>query len=57
MAKKSMVTSIRLNDDDYSRLKELKEKYGVSWTKFIAYANELLEKDMKKKTEDKTNEN
>ena len=53
MAKKSMVTSIRLNDDDYSRLKELKEKYGVSWTKFIAYANELLAENIENKTEDK----
>ena len=47
MVKKSIVTSIRLNEDDYLKLKELKEKYGISWTKFIAYANELLENDMK----------
>ena len=46
MAKKSIITSIRLNDDDYLKLKELKERYGISWTKFIAYANELIEKDM-----------
>lgn len=47
MAKKSIVTSIRLNEDDYLKLKELKERYGISWTKFIAYANKLIEKDMK----------
>ena len=47
MAKKSITPSLRLNEDDYLKLKELKERYGISWTKFIAYANELLEKDMK----------
>ncbi len=53
MAKKSIVTSIRLNDDDFLKIKELKKKYNLSWTKLIAYASELLEKDMKNKTEDK----
>ena len=47
MAKKSIVTSIRLNEDDYLRFKELKEKYNISWTKLIEYASELIEKDMK----------
>lgn len=47
MAKKSITPSLRLNEDDYLKLKELKERYGISWTKFIAYANELIEKDMK----------
>lgn len=46
MAKKSITPSIRLNEDDYLKFKALKERYGISWTKFIAYANELLEKDM-----------
>lgn len=46
MAKKSITPSIRLNEDDYLKLKELKEKYGISWTKFIAYANKLIEKEM-----------
>ena len=48
MAKKSIVTSLRLNEDDYLKLKALKEEYNLSWTKFIAYASELLEKDMRK---------
>lgn len=48
MAKKSITPSLRLNEEDYLKLKELKERYGVSWTKFIAFANELLEKDMRK---------
>ena len=47
MTKKSVITSIRLNKEDYLKLKALKEKSGVSWTKFIACANELIEKDMK----------
>ena len=47
MAKKSITPSLRLNEDDYLKLKELKEEYGISWTKFIEYANELIEKDMK----------
>ena len=46
MAKKSIVTSIRLNEDDYLKLKQLKEHYGISWTKFVSYVNELVEKDM-----------
>ena len=48
MAKKSIVTSIRLNEDDYLKLKELKEKYNLSWTKFVSYVNTLVEKDMRK---------
>ena len=48
MAKKSVTPSIRMNEEDYQKLKALKEKYDVSWTKFIAYASELIEKDMRK---------
>lgn len=47
MAKKSITPSFRLNEDDYMKLKELKEKNGISWTKFVAYLNTLVEKDMK----------
>ena len=47
MAKKSVTPSLRLNEEDYLRLKELKEEYNVSWTKFIAYVNALVEKDNK----------
>ena len=46
MAKKSITPSIRLNEDDYLKLKELKERYGISWTKFVSYVNKLVEKDM-----------
>lgn len=46
MAKKSVTPSIRLNEDDYLKLKALKEEYNLSWTKFIAYVNKLIEKDM-----------
>lgn len=48
MAKKSVTPSIRLNEDDYLKLKALKDEYGISWTKFIEYANKLIEKDMQK---------
>jgi len=51
MAKKSIVTSLRLNEDDYLKLKALKEEYGISWTKLVAYINEILEQDMKEKKE------
>lgn len=47
MAKKSVTPSIRMNEDDYIKLKALKEQYGISWTKLISCANALLEKDMK----------
>ena len=47
MAKKSITPSFRLNEEDYMKLKELKEKSGVSWTKFMACASVLIEKDMK----------
>jgi len=47
MAKKSIITSIRLNEDDYLKLKALKEEYNLSWTKLVAYINKILEQDMK----------
>lgn len=48
MAKKSITPSLRLNEDDYLKFKALKEKYNISWTKFVEYASELIEEDMKK---------
>ena len=48
MAKKSVTPSIRMNEDEYQKLKALKEKHGISWNKLIAYANELLSKEMNK---------
>jgi len=47
MAKQTITPSFRLNVEDYYKLKELKEKSGVSWTKFVAYVNTLVEKDNK----------
>lgn len=47
MAKKSIVTSLRLNEDDYLKLKALKEEYGTSWTKLVAHINKILEQEMK----------
>lgn len=47
MVKKSITPSIRMNEEEYLKLKALKEKYGISWNQLIKYVNELLEKDMK----------
>jgi len=52
MAKQTITPSFRLNVEDYMKLKELKEKSGISWTKFMAYVNALVEKD-NKDTEEK----
>lgn len=47
MAKQTITPSFRLNVEDYYKFKELKEKSGISWTKFIAHVNTLVEQDMK----------
>ena len=49
MAKKSLslITTFRLNEDDYLKLKELKEKSGTSWTKLVAHVNNILEQELK----------
>lgn len=47
MTKKSITPSIRMNEDEYQKLKALKEKYNVSWAEFIKYANGVLSEDMK----------
>jgi len=48
MAKKSVTPSIRMDEDEYQKLKALKEEYGVSWNELIKYANRVLAEDMKK---------
>ena len=52
MAKKSVTPSIRMDEDQYLKLKALKEKYNISWNELIKYLNRVLEKDIKNKTED-----
>ena len=47
MAKKSITTTFRLNEDDFLKFKELKEKSGMSWTKLVAHINLILEQEMK----------
>lgn len=47
MDKKSVTPSIRMNEEEYLKLKALKEEYGISWNKLVAYINEILEQDMK----------
>lgn len=48
MAKKSVTPSIRMNEDQYLKLKALKEKYNISWNELIKYLNRVLSEDMKK---------
>lgn len=48
MAKQTITPSFRLNIEDYMKLKELKEKSNLSWTKFVACVNALVENDMEK---------
>lgn len=47
MASKSVTPSIRMSNEEYKKLKALKEEYGVSWDEFIAYANRVLSGGMK----------
>jgi len=47
MENKSITPSIRMSEEEYKKLKELKEEYGVSWNEFIAYANRVLSGGMK----------
>lgn len=49
MANKSVTPSIRMSEAEYSKLKALKEQYGVTWDEFIAYANRVLSEDIKKR--------
>ena len=47
MANKSITPSIRMSEEEYQKLKSLKEEYGVSWGEFIKYANRVLSGGMK----------
>ena len=41
-----------MSEDEYQKLKALKEEYGVSWNEFIKCANRVLSGGMNKR-EDK----
>lgn len=47
MAKKSVTPSIRMNEEEYQKIKALKEKYNLSWNELIKYLNRVLAEDMK----------
>lgn len=47
MAKKSVTPSIRMDVDQYLKLKALKEEYNVSWNELVKYLNRVLSEDMK----------
>ncbi len=53
MAKKSVTPSIRMDEDQYLKLKALKEKYSVSWNELVKYLNRVLSEDMNKLEEEK----
>ena len=40
-----------MSEEEYKKLKALKEKYNVSWDEFIKYSNRVLSEDMKKREE------
>ena len=48
MAKKSVTPSIRMDENEYLKIKALKEKYNISWNELIKYLNRVLAEDMKK---------
>ena len=48
MAKKSVTPSIRMDEDEYQKLKALKEKYNISWNELIKYTNKLLSENKEK---------
>ena len=48
MAKKSVTPSIRMDEDEYQKLKTLKEKYNISWNELIKYTNKLLSETKEK---------
>lgn len=54
MVNKSVIASIKMSEEEYSKLKALKEQYGVSWAEFIAYANRVLSEDMGGKNDNTT---
>ena len=53
MAKKSVTPSIRMDEEEYQKIKALKEKSGMSWTKLVAHINLILEQEMKDAKEEK----
>ena len=36
-----------MSEDEYQKLKALKEKYNVSWADLIAYSNRVISGEMK----------
>jgi len=48
MAKKSVTPSFRIDEDEYQKLKALKEESRISWNELIKYTNELISEEMNK---------
>ena len=53
MASKSVTPSIRMSEEEYQKLKALKEEYNASWDEFIKCANRVLSEDMNKREDKK----
>ena len=51
MDSKSVTQRLSMSDEEYLKLKALKEKYNVSWDELIKYANRVLSEDMNKRDE------
>jgi len=49
MDSKSVTQRLSMSDEEYLKLKALKEKYNVSWDELIKYANRVLSEDMNKR--------
>lgn len=49
MENKSITPSIRMSEEEYSKLKALKEEYGISWNELIKFVNKVLSEDIKKR--------
>lgn len=47
MAKKSITPSIRMNEEEYLKIKAIKEENNISWNELIAYVNKVLKNDSK----------
>ena len=42
-----------MSEEEYKKLKALKEKNGISWDEFIKYANRVISGDMEESNNDR----
>lgn len=46
MDNKPVASSVRLSEEERSKLRELKEQHGISWEELIAYTNRVISEDV-----------